>query len=170
MKKVFKILSIVVFLLSLTLISALDNKSNKVEEGGMNISWEIKNSDIIFTISAPTLGWVAIGFEPTKMMKDADLIIGHVSDGKVYVEDHFAHKATGHKSDVSLGGEDNVKIISGEEVDGRTTITFSIPLSSDDKYDKVLEVGKQYTMIFAYGKKDNYKSIHKYRRKEVIIL
>lgn len=170
MNKVFKFLSVVVFLLSLTLISALDNKSNKVEDGGMNISWEIVNSDVIFNISAPTLGWVAIGFEPTKMMKDADLIIGYVSEGEVFVQDHFAHKQTGHKSDISLGGKDNVKTISGEEADGRTTITFSIPLSSGDKYDKVLEVGKQYTIIFAYGKKDNFKSIHKYRRKEVITL
>lgn len=37
MKKVFKFLSVVVFLLSLALISSLDNKSDKVEEKVVNI-------------------------------------------------------------------------------------------------------------------------------------
>lgn len=170
MKKVFKFLSVIVFLLSLTLISALENSIEGIEKDGMSINWEVGESEVIFTISAKTTGWISIGLEPTKMMKDADIVIGFVKDEKVYIEDHFGYKSTRHKADVELGGSDNVKLLSGSEIDGVTTLSFSMPLDSKDRYDKVLKKGMEYTLIFAYGNKDNYRSKHKYLRKEVITL
>lgn len=170
MKNIFKIVTIIVFLLSLTLLSALESKSRNLEIDNMEISWDIVEENVIFTVSAPTNGWVSIGFEPTKMMKDADIIIAYVKDGDLYIEDHYGNSNVSHKADTALGGEDNVKPVKGVETDNKTTVTFSIPLNSGDKYDKVLEEGKTYSIIFAYGKKDNFKSWHKYKGKSDITL
>lgn len=170
MKNLFKIVTVIVFLLSLTLISALDSKNKYIKVDDMDISWEIVDDNAIFTISAPTNGWVSIGFEPTKMMKDADIIIAYVKDGVLNIEDHYGNGNVTHKPDIDLGGEDNVNPVKGIETDKMTTVTFAIPLNSGDKYDKVLEEGKNYTIIFAYGKKDDFKSWHKYKSKAEITL
>lgn len=169
MKHIFKIVIILVFLLSLPFISAIGKDKKDFSNDKINIEWVVSETDIEFSLSAETLGWIAIGFEPSVMMKDADIIIGYVHEGQLYIEDHYGSGYTSHKSDIKLEGTDNVTAISGEEVEGYTTIKFSIPLNSGDIYDKVLEPGRPYKVIFAYGRKDDFKSIHSYRTSAEIV-
>lgn len=126
---------------------------------------EIKTLDnkIEFKVYGNTKGWIAIGFEPSIMMKDSDIIIGYVKDNKVVIEDHFSHTMTGHKSDESLGGENNLEIIDGSEVDGVTMLHFALPIESKDKFDISLIPGKSYKIIFATGRDDNLKAKHNFR-------
>lgn len=112
-------------------------------------------------LSAPTTGWVAVGFAPSSMMKDADFIIGYVKDGEVEISDEFGISPVAHKPDEKLGGKDNVTDKSGWEKNDFTEISFTIPLNSGDKYDKVLKPGEKYKVIFAYGMADNLISKHK---------
>lgn len=170
MKRIFKIVVVIIFLLSLTLISALEGNNKNIKVKDMEFSWEVVDDNAIFTVTAPTNGWVSIGFEPSKMMKDADIIIGYVKDGELIIADHYGDKKTSHKPDVDLGGIDNVIPLESSETSDSTSIMFSIPLNSGDKFDKVLEKGKEYTVILAYGKKDDFKSWHKYKGKVKITL
>ena len=131
--------------------------------GSMVINWKILKTEIEVTVSAKTTGWIAIGFEPSKMMKDADMILFSVDHGKLIIEDHYGNGLTSQKLDTDLGGRNNVVGIAGSENNGITTGTFRIPLNSGDKYDKKLSVGNTYKLIVAYGKTDNMKSGHSYR-------
>ena len=126
------------------------------------LSWVLSDSDIEITVSAPTTGWVAVGFEPTAAMKDADIIIGFVSADGVFIRDDWGDGFTSHRADTELGGADNVTLISGNEEDGATRLIFSIPLSSGDQYDKHLETGTTYKVLLAYGQEDadNYQGYH----------
>lgn len=160
MKNKFKIIWILLFLFSLTYLYAVEKNTIK---DGMDISWEFIGNDIEFIITADTLGWVAIGFEPSKVMKDADIIIGYVEDGMLYIEDHYGNGFISHKIDTSQDGTNDVVGISGSETDASTTISFKIPQNSGDSKDKVLVEGQTYKVILAYGKKDNFKTKHSYR-------
>jgi hypothetical protein len=131
-----------------------------------SFSWRFVDQEIEFTLNTPTTGWAAIGFDPSRMMKDAHYIIGYVSNGSVFLRDDFGTGDTMHVADTSIGGTEDVRLISGTEQDGKTTLVFAIPMDSGDAYDKVLQEGSTYTIILAYGANgaDNFTSSHRARK------
>lgn len=130
--------------------------------GEFTFMWRVDTLRVLHVkLSAPTTGWVAVGFAPTTLMKDANLIIAYVADGEVYTSDEFGTSPTEHKPDTKLGGTDDIAEKSGMEKDGTTMIHFAIPLDSGDRYDKALESGKTYKIILAYGAADNFTTKHR---------
>lgn len=134
-------------------------------------NWRTDENHLYGQISAPTKGWVAVGFGSTEKMKDANIIIGYVdAEGNVHVRDDFGVRTTLHKADDELedksGEKDNLNNIiegSGAETDDKTEIHFTIPLDSGDSKDTKLVPGETYQVILAYGEKDNFKYGHKVR-------
>lgn len=125
-------------------------------------SWRVDDEDLLHVrVSAPTTGWVAVGFNPKTLMKDADLIMGYVKDGTAFFSDQFGTALTSHKPDTALGGEDNLVEREATEEEGVTRLHFAIPLDSGDPYDRVLERGETYKVILAYGGADNFSAKHK---------
>ncbi len=140
----------------------LDDGFTRMSEGDLHLDWMVDGEDLKLRVSAPTTGWVAIGFEPSSAMKDANMIIGHVSGGSASARDDFGTSRTAHASDESLGGSSNVRDISGSEEDGHTTLRFTIPLDSGDEYDQPLSPGSTHKVIYAYGPDgaDDYSTYH----------
>jgi len=97
-------------------------------------------------------------------MQGANIIIGAVKKGKFKVEDHYGDRKRGHSSDEKLGGKNDVLNPSGSEADGVTTISFSFPLDTGDKYDKPINPEAISRVMLAYGAgKDSFKTRHPYR-------
>ena len=157
-------------LLGLGTQSDAQDKFNSLTSGGIVLKWRINGNNLDVVVSAETTGWVAVGFDPTRRMKDANIIIGYVKEGKVFIRDDFGVATTFHRSDASLNGKDNVLNTSGIESKGVTTLKFSIPLDSGDRFDRKLEKGKSYTVLLAYGKEDSFSAYHAYRAKAEITL
>ena len=128
----------------------------------VEFTWSTEGDLLEMSITAPTTGWVAVGFDPSTAMKDGDIIIGYIENGDIFLRDDFGDGYTSHSSDEDLGGTDDVNIISGEEVAGKTQISFSIPLGSNDEFDKFLESGETFKVMLAYGPDDadNYNGYH----------
>ena len=129
---------------------------------GINVQLKVEGDSLHVQMSAKTTGWVSVGFDPSRMMKDANIIIGYIENGKVELRDDFGTRNTAHGADVDNGGVSNLSNVEGEESDGVTTIRFSIPLDSGDATDKPLNVGSSYKMIVASGPdgKDDFGSYH----------
>ena len=156
------ILALMFTILPLSL-SAMEYQ-HTLEVKNMQFSWAIEGDRIHVKLSAKTTGWVSIGFDPEKAMLGADIIIGVVKKGKVKIVDHYANRKRGHSNDVKLGGTNDVKNPSGSEEDGVTTIAFTLPLNTDDKYDKPINPEGMTKVILAYGAgKDSFKNRHPYR-------
>ncbi|MBN1233854.1 MAG: DOMON domain-containing protein [Candidatus Coatesbacteria bacterium] len=138
---------------------------NEVKADDFTLSWKIDGEKINIKVSAPTTSWIAVGFEPSSMMKDANIIIGYVKDGKAYIEDHYGTGNVKHEADINIGGKENVENASGKEENGKTELSFTIPLDSGDAKDKVLTKGKQIKVILACGKDGakDFNSMHKKR-------
>lgn len=132
--------------------------------GDFLFEWQFEDSpaSLRLRVTAPTTGWVSVGFDPTSMMENANLLIGYVEGGTAYIRDDYGTGQFSHASDVSLGGTDDAEIISGSESSGETVLEFRIPLDSGDQYDKILTQGSTYTLIFAYGQDgaDDFTSYH----------
>lgn len=165
MKKKYLVAAILLFLfLALPAgVFAMDYQ-HKLEVKNMQFAWTIEGDQIHVQLSAKTTGWVAIGFDPESAMKGADIIIGAVKDDKAKIEDHYGNKKRGHASDKKLGGTNDVLDPSGFEKDGVTTIAFTLPLKTEDKYDKEIRTQGMYRIMLAYGAgRDSFKTRHPYR-------
>jgi hypothetical protein len=131
---------------------------------GYTLQWLVEDStgSLRVRMTAPTTGWVAVGFDPVSFMQDANLIIGFVEGGAPQVRDDFGTGLTSHEADTTLGGTDDVELIGGSETSGETQIEFRIPLDSGDAFDRVLANGTTYMVILAHGADgaDDFTSQH----------
>ena len=144
-------------------VSAMEYQ-HELKTKKMVFAWRIEGEQIHVKVSAGTTGWVGIGFRPEKAMQGANIIIGAVRDGKFKVEDHYGDKKRAHQSDVKLGGKNDVLNPAGSETDGVTTISFTLPLALDEKWDKPINVSGPMKIMLAYGSgRDSFKTRHPYR-------
>ena len=129
--------------------------------GKFEVYWRNDGEYIYMALKGETKGWVAIGFEPSYAMKDADMIIGWVQDGRVFIVDAYSTGAYGpHPPDTKLGGTDDILEKAGREEGGYTVIEFKRKLNTGDKYDKVLTPGKEVNFIFAMADTDEFTAKH----------
>jgi len=137
---------------------------------GMKLQWKFDGQDLEIVLTAPTTGWVAIGFDPSTMMKDANFILAYVKDGQVSAIDQYGSQLTNHSPDTTLGGTDDVTAVSGSDDGNTTEVTLRIPANSGDKYDHALAPGEEHTVLLAYGPKDDFETQHTARGKLKLIL
>lgn len=162
--KVHVITAIVVtFLATAVGVSFAGSYDHEVKAKNISFAWKIEGDKLLGKMSAKTEGWVAVGFNPSKKMKDANIIIGYVDGKDVKIYDHFGDKATGHSEDGKKGGSEDVTLVGGTEEQGMTTIEFTMPLNSGDKLDGALSLDDDTVLILAYGDRDSIKARHKYR-------
>ena len=142
-----------------------------VTESGINFQWKVEGDALHIQVMAETTGWVAVGFDPSNMMQDANILIGYVADGKAFVRDDYGVGKVKHGPDTENGGTEDVSDISGKEEDGATTLSFSIPLDSGDSTDRPLTPGSKYKVIVAMGPdgKDDFGTYHTSNRGSVEI-
>jgi len=133
----------------------------------LEFKWMLEDESLKVEVTAPTTGWVAVGFDPSRAMKDADFIFGFVKDGELNISDHYGSGAFSHEADTELGGTDDIISASGKEADGSTTVKFTIPLNSGDEYDVDLNPEQEHIVLFAYGPDgaDDFSSKHSFRTK-----
>ncbi len=130
--------------------------------GGFVLRWNVTGDAAAFAMEADTTGWVSVGFEPTVVMEDADMIFGWVDEtGKAFILDCYSTGMFGpHPPDTDLGGTEDVGAFGGTEKDGRTVIEFLRPLAVRDRYDRALPASGEADIIWAFGESDDFEEIH----------
>lgn len=132
----------------------------EMQYGDYEIHWVSDEQYVYIGISAKTTGWVAVGFQPGRRMKDADMVFGFVKDGETTVYDLFSTGDFGpHPLDTELGGTDDILEFGGSEAEGFTTIEFKRALDTGDEYDNPLSQGIN-KIIWAYGSDDKLTLKH----------
>lgn len=133
------------------------------EEDGVKFEWVIMEGEIHIKLTAPAKGWIAIGFNPSRAMKDADYKMGYVDGDKVVLEDHFGTAMFRHQEDTRIGGKNDFELIGGSETGNQTFLEFVMPLNSGDEYDSVLVEGAETKVLLAYASTDNMSRKHSWR-------
>ncbi len=132
--------------------------------GNYNLNWEvIDDTNISIGITVKTTGWLAIGFNPSVQMKDADIIYAWVeSNGTVVIKDAYSLVATGsnHPEDTDLGGTNDILSYAGLENTTSTTIEFTRLLATGDQYDSDIPLSGEIDIIWAYGVSDSFSEYH----------
>ncbi len=134
----------------------------------VTMQWMVEEDQTVLRVrlSAPTTGWVGVGFDPEVMMQGANFIIGYVSDGNGQIRDDFGTGVIAHQADTVLGGTSDVTLIAASEAGGVTELEFTIPMASGDIYDTVLQEGATHTILLAYGPNgaDDFTTPHQYAK------
>ena len=60
-----------------------------VSAESITLQWKVGGSRLNVRVRAKTTGWVAVGFDATRKMKDANIIIGYVKGDSVFFRDDF---------------------------------------------------------------------------------
>jgi hypothetical protein len=138
--------------------------SHKIDVEKISFHWEVDGTVLHVKLVAKTTGWVGIGFNPTESMKDANLILGYVKNGKAKTTDEYGISINKHQADSKIGGQKNVSNVAGKEENGTTEIRFTIALNSGDTKDKPLSIDTKTIVLLAYGAgRDSFKAKHKFR-------
>lgn len=163
-KSIITVLS-AVFVCFITTSLFASSYDHEVKAKDMTFAWKVDGDTLHAKMSAKTKGWVGVGFNPSKKMKDANFILGYVKDGQAKVVDHFGTKATGHADDTKEGGSEDVTLVGGTEDKGVTVIEFTMPINSGDKMDSALTADGDTILLLSYGPdRDSFKPRHKFKK------
>ncbi|TAI46894.1 DOMON domain-containing protein [Flagellimonas allohymeniacidonis] len=162
-----KIFTLVLFLGPLFTLSCF---SQEIQVERMRISWEYQNDRVRFTASAPDDGWVALGFNGKNNIVGSNLIMVGVQGSKTTAEDFYVVSAGNPKPVATLGSKSQIEDITGEDKNGITTISFTLPIKAIDEYHKDLSAGKKLWLICAYSMEDDFDHHSRMRRHVQITL
>jgi hypothetical protein len=148
------------------------DSSSSFGGGAYRIYWTVEGSDIFIAIEGDTGGWIALGLEPSRQMKDADMMIGWVTGGnQATVVDAYSTGITGpHPPDVDLGGTSDIATYAGSEKAGVTTIEYRRPLSTGDARDQVIPAAGAVSIIWAIGPSDSFNAYHLARGSGTLVI
>ena len=141
-------------------------------DGKFVLSWKMGTKSIFFAVDAEAPGWVALGFNPTSVMDQADMVFGLVGqDGSVKAIDAFSTGVFGpHPEDTALGGTNDVKRFAGKRTGNRVVFEFVRALDTKDKFDKPIPANGDLSLIWAYGSSLDFNSPHVKAGSEIINL
>lgn len=147
-----KVSMIAVVLAAVLVVPAGAQGWQELTTGGFTLKWAtVPGDSLAVELTAPTTGWVAVGFDPQTIMLGANIIIGYVASGTPTLRDDYGWQTTSHRDDLLLDGTRDLTVDGGTEASGSTTIMFTIPLNSGDVNDTVLDPGSSYPVILAMG-------------------
>jgi DOMON domain len=129
---------------------------NQTTQNGMTVKWEIQDDHLLVTMTAPTEGWVAIGFNTREGLAGTNLIMGCVKNGVAILSDRHTLAPGNHKSIGELGSVEATQLIVGTETKGVTSLTFTLPLMARDEWHHTLVAGKTYHLLMAFSREDDF--------------
>ncbi len=131
---------------------------------GMTVSWYFAEEFIHITATAPTRGWVAVGFNQRDDIVGANLVMGAVLSEEVKLEDHFVVRMGEHYPVEQLGGASAITDLHGVEEGAQTHLRFRLPIHAGDPYHFDLKSGASLYLIVAYSVDDDFAHHSRMRR------
>jgi len=139
-------------------------KNLTLANGRYAVHWKNDAEDLYMALEGRTDGFVAIGFEPTQAMMDADMVMGWVSGGEATVLDLYSTGVYGpHPADESLGGRDDIFESGGTESGDWTVIEFRRKMDTGDQFDKSFQPGRTIDIIWSMSSSDTLSVRHDVR-------
>jgi hypothetical protein len=141
-----------------------------IEVNGMTVEWTHRKDRVFFTVSAPTEGWIVLGFNEKDDISGTNLLFGRVKAGKVEVADHFVVAAGNHQPTEKVGGTAVFQDVSGTEKAGKTTLSFSMPVQAADPFHFDLKEGTTRWFICAFSAEDDFYHHSRMREHRKVVL
>ncbi len=120
--------------------------------GNVTFQWRVNRGGTMdCVLSAPTTGWVAVGWGHDGTLKSSEIIIGSVKEGQATIVDAFGVSADQVKLVTDLGNDDIISNKSGSVDNGTTKLQFTLQMHAIGDYHDPLNSGQTYEFIFLHG-------------------
>ncbi len=139
------------------------SREQSLEKGNFRILWQIEGETIFMALEAKSPGWIAVGFEPSNVMANSDMIFGLVGEGKdVQAVDAWSTGLFGpHPPDMDQGGKSSILSYAGVRNNGTVVFEFSRLLNTGDKFDKVIPKTGPFKVIWAHSSSLKFNASHR---------
>jgi hypothetical protein len=107
---------------------------------------------------------LAVGFHHRNDIVGSDLLQFRVVNGRAEGEDQFVLGPGNHPPDSQIGGEDNLRLLSGTESAEQTCIRFKLPLQSGDERDFAHDPTQSGWLILAWSVSDDFGHHSRFRQ------
>jgi hypothetical protein len=148
---------IAVILILLFLVSGLIFAENVINLDKADLVWSLEGDNLTISLKAETEGWLAVGLGSSRM-DGSQMFLGYNAKGEAFFEEHLGKGHSHKKTPVQRPVEYEVT-----ESNGVTEMVFTVKKSD---FVKVQE--SELSVIVAYGSRDNFSSMHRYRDSAVI--
>jgi DOMON domain len=138
----------------LLIVQGMEEKS--VTVNGMQIQWHLQGGNVHVHLTAPTTGWVAVGFNTRDDIVGSNLIMAAVQQGQVRIEDQYVVRTGEHPLVTTLGGTSAVSNARGTEQNGRTSVSFAIAQHNTDRFHYNLTEAARIYLICAYSAEKDF--------------
>ena len=137
-------------------------KEISLDKGNFRILWRIVDDRLHMAIDAKAAGWISVGFEPTSVMANSDMIFGMLGkDGVLQTVDAWSTGMFGpHPPDANQGGSDSILASAARRSGDRVVFEFSRLLATGDKFDKTVPSAGKFKVIWAYSSSLQFNAKH----------
>lgn len=137
-------------------------KEMTFDKGNFKVLWSVIGDKLFMAIDAKAAGWVAVGFDPTSIMANADMVFGIVdASGSTKSVDAWSTGVFGpHPADAEQGGRDSILSFAGKRSGGRVIFEFSRLLDTGDRFDRVIPAKGTVKLIWAYSSSLQFNANH----------
>ena len=138
--------------------------ANPLDVGGMRVAWSHRDGAVIFDVSAPTTGWVAVGFNDVDSIIGADLVMMRIVDGALEVQNRFVVATGDHRPVEEIGGVSIVLGVEGELSEGRIGMRVVLDPRGEGSHHYSLAPGSEIVLINAYSVSPDFQHHSRMRR------
>lgn len=149
-------------------------QSSRVSVGDMEIAWEFAREDedplVTFTISAPTTGWLAIGFARHDAIVGAELVMMRLEPSGAHAENHWVTAAGRHPRVEAVGLESRIVAVAGSRRGDRTELRVALRQHAGGADRLALTPGSSLVLIAAWSVAPEFDHHSRVRRHVPITL
>ena len=140
-----------------------ENAGQKFETDGVSFQAWHGNGRLHCSFTAPTRGWVAVGFNNQQRLKGTRFVIGALFGGSLRVEEHIA-VVPSHPTVEAMGLASAVNDGSGGVSDGKMSLRFSLPHLFTDTDNPTLLSGTVPYLMLAWSHEVDFAHHSAWRR------
>jgi hypothetical protein len=141
----------------------------RIERDGTAFAWSHRGDRLFGDLSAPTKGWLAVGFNDEPALKGTRFLIGVVEGSVVRAEMHIADPPH-HQPVEMLGGLSDIRDLKGQCGSGHSRLAFSLPHRSTDRFAIDLMPGRSIHLMLAWSHEPDFAHHSAWRRHVDVIL
>lgn len=149
--------------------TALSRGENIVEDSGVKFQWHHKDGRLFGTLSAPTTGWIAVGFNETSGLNNMRFIMAAVSTKPIRVEEHLT-RSPRHTNVKELGIASSLADVGGNWDENHSTLNFSLSHIFAGRPSLTLSPGEKTHLMLAWSHETDFDHHSAWRRHYPITL
>lgn len=143
--------------------TAQTDDRRSVDDDDVTFTWHHQSGRLRGTLSAPSAGWIAVGFNEERSLRNTWFVIASVAARPMRVEEHIA-LVPDHRNITDLGIEPSVGHVSGFYTQGRSQLEFSLPHALPKRPALRLAPGTPTHLMLAWSREADFDHHSAWRR------